>query len=549
MNAALSLEISQLDEKHLRQRILLAWAVLRVHHVLLAATAETRSNGDDAFDRYIVVRSMSSEHRALENAAAHAVFLEDHYPRVSKSDFHHHLLNSSRAVNVEKSLSKLFILPIEVTPEGSRLVHCIFVMAHQISDGMSLFRWASHFTRLMNSSTLDLTGQLRSMCSTSISPRLPPAQESLYPTPSGSRSYHRWSWLLSRILRHTRHAPHPAFSNPLRRIEPLTTPPVFSSQTYSAALSYSSPPPLCTQILSFSLSTDASRNLSQHCSQLGVTIGAGLFTLVAMSMMMFHERINPHLDPHKSPSFVGSFPLNPRPFLAKDTTDAEDSLILGFSDGISLPYIPTDLPLVPRFRVLARLAHRQLRVYQKRKQTQTKSDIEALGSRNPSQLIPHLYLNTLERFNNDLPPEKRMSIDPQGAYPASVSPTGSTCGVSSVGDRQSKLFSESIARVIPAAPTIRDEADDTKSVDRADNEGLVATYRGMSSVVRARDGEFLVGTGGNRDALGFGISYDANMIDPELADEWVEVVKSLFEPVKESGCGVPVHDSNGRAKL
>lgn len=521
LTAALTLELhTTLTPEELRRRITLAWTVLRLHHVLLSATAVSledlpinlNSSGLTLY-RFFKVDQPRDAELEIEHATKHVAFLSDHFARVDLSDFRKHVINTDRAIDPREALSKLFVLPPEDMSPETRHLHCVFVMAHQIVDGMSAFRFMGHFTDLINLADGQLVERLTTLCSTSLTDRLPPAQESLYPPIPGSRARQRWFWAISRILRHTHRPPPPqlpAFVNPLRRPQPLTTPPSLDPQTYSPVLSYKSPPPLCTHHRRFTLSPEASRTLSDLCRANQISVGAGLFTLVALSMMHFHRIREPETALSKRGAFVGSFPVNPRPFLLvtnPSKTTVSPGLALGFSpDGISLPYLPPDLPLRPRFRLLGRLAQRQLRTYQKRR-----PELVTLGSHSPTQMIPQLYLSTLERMRDRLAPARRWSVDPQGAYPPSPPPPPppSTCGVSSVGDQSTALMS-------PSRP------------------GTLATFASVGSGVRARDSEFLVGCGGSGDHIWFGLSYDANVIDPLRVEEWVEVMRDMFEsPDKE----------------
>ena len=570
MNGTLTLDLaSSLSPEQMRKRVVLAWSVLRRDHILYSATARTVPSSEAAtsysnpFDRYFQVQHISSPQEAIEDAEQQVAFLEDHYSDVQYPNFYHHMLNSGRVIDPLKSLSRLFVLPIDASGQ-TRQLRLVFVMGHQIADGMSLFRAMAHFTSLMNLSVARLHHRLDLLCSRTPKLHLIPAQESLYPRPPGSLARQRWFWAICRIIRHTRRVTQPAFANPLQRIEPLMSSPRFNTPAYPDVLSYNYFPPVETRILSFNLSTAASRNIQRHCSDIGVTVGAGLFALTAISMMIFHERRRPP-DPNNTAqplSFVGGFPLNIRPFLTMDTTGIEDSLVLGFSDGISLPHLPISLPLIPRFRILARLAHRQLRQYQKRKpapssasspvsQSDSTTQTTAINSQSPHLLIPLLYLSTLERFNLRLPPDRQVPwLNIQGAYPAAVSATGATCGISSVGDRQAKLFAALLAQTTEdedGDSAVKDTSQTTVPETLASPESQPPTppshhpspptpspspafrYKSLTSVVRARDNEFLIGTGGSKDSLGFGVSYDANAIDPVLAAEWVEVVKNMFE--------------------
>jgi hypothetical protein len=284
------------------------------------------------------------------------------------------------------------------------------------------------------------------------------------------------------------------------------------SPTYSEILSYSKVPPLNSFNQEATLSPAAMNNLRYLCRAANASIGSGCFALVALVMMMLEERLHPSIPLSQRRPFVGSFPVNPRPFLAgAPTTGAEDSLMLAFSDGLALPFLPSDLPVEGRFKLLARQADRQLRTFQKRKRSH--GEEVHLGSRSPSQLIPSLYVGSVERAESKVPQERRTSIDPQGAYPARQSETMATCGVSSVGSRESLIGAGKY------------------DLEQPEKE-FVADFRDFRSAVRVRDGEFLVGSAGDKDRLHFSVSYDGNAIDPAKAVEWKSLIEEVLEPRK-----------------
>jgi hypothetical protein len=233
-------------------------------------------------------------------------------------------------------------------------------------------------------------------------------------------------------------------------------------------------------------------------------------------MMLFEERRNPDTPADERKPYVGSFPVNPRPFLeGPPTTGKEDSLMLAFSDGIALPFLPSDLNLEGRFRLLGKQAHRQLRQYQKRPRNTTEQ--LQLGTRSPDQLLPMLYLSTMERLENKSDDHRKRGWNIQGQYPAKVGGSLATCGVSSVGSRASII-----------GPGKYD-------VSRLPHDkDLVADFRGLNTTVRARDGEFLVGAVGDGEVFRFGVSYDGCVIDPALANEWKCVMETILEPSEGS---------------
>jgi hypothetical protein len=181
--------------------------------------------------------------------------------------------------------------------------------------------------------------------------------------------------------------------------------------------------------------------------------------------------------------------------------------MLAFSEGITLPFLPSSLPLVPRFRLLGKQAHRQLRQYQKRPRDPSSSLLE-LGTKSPAQLLPQLYLSTLTRLSL----LQNKPLDLQGAYPAASPPTLATCGVSSVGDRTSII-----------APGKYDVHAPLK------DKVVAADFRDIQSAVRARDGEFLCGAASDREQTYFMISVDGCAIDLGKADEFKRVIEGILE--------------------
>jgi hypothetical protein len=227
-------------------------------------------------------------------------------------------------------------------------------------------------------------------------------------------------------------------------------------------------------------------------------------------MMDIHARRYPHLTPDEIPAMTASFPLNPRAFFA-DPPPA-DSCMLAFSDGIVMPFLPSTLPIEKRFRLTSRIANRELRVYQKRLKTTGKGEISAgLDKHSPGRLLATGYLAQIERAESKLPEDKKLGFgNPQGELKASVGP-GATCGVSSVGSLKGYFRPGEF------------DLNDTK-------KDFVVDYRGLRMGVRARDGEFLIGSSTDSEGrVGFGVSYDANAIDAEAAEMWARTITGLLE--------------------
>lgn len=507
---------TRLSLKQLRARVELVWALMRQKHILLSARVakavdilpETSVGGSE--DRFYVFEPSSDPFSMLREAKQHIVFVADHFPQLDPDDFFIHTLNSSRCIDESQAMSRLYVMPIAQDQNGQHQMHFMFLAGHEIVDGLTSMRWMASFIKLLNLSAAQLVHDAAALCARAPTGRLPPAQESLYPPIRGSPARQRWSWALTRILRHTRRPPPAAFQNPLRRIKGSANPTPFKPK-YVPVLDYSRTPPLNSFRIRATLGPASVRRMSRICREARISIGSGCFALVSLVMMLFEERRNPHIPAPERLPFVGSFPVNPRPFLAgKPTTGKEDSLMLAFSDGVTLPFLPSDLDLEGRLRLLGKQAHRQLRQYQKRPKT-IEEEIH-LGSRSPTQLLPLLYLNTMESLERGSKPHRKRGWDIQGAYPAKPPSSLSTCGVSSVGARGS---------IISAG-----RYDTTGQLEPG--QDLVADFRNLDTTVRARNGEFLVGAAGDGDYLWFGVSYDGCAIDPELASQWKQVMETIL---------------------
>ncbi|OAP59383.1 hypothetical protein AYL99_06681 [Fonsecaea erecta] len=543
---------TSLSPDALRARILLAWSVMRQKHILLSARvakavdvpgAIQSSSSFHPEDRVYVFEPSRDPGAMLHEAMKHAVFVGDHYPDVDVDEFFIHTLNVRRCIDETQALSRLYVMPIEsdddttTTISGLHQVHLMFIAGHEIVDGLTSMRWMSSFIDLLNQSAQRLSAEAARLCTASPVDRLPPAQESLYPPVKGSPARQRWSWLLTRILRHTRQPPPASFQNPLRRQTSLPQATPLKSK-FSRVLDYTQTPPLNTFPLRASLGPASTRRLSRICRQARISIGSGCFALVALVMMGFEERRHPGVPTHERLPFVGSFPVNPRPFLGGvSTTGKEDSLMLAFSDGITLPFLPaTNLDLEGRLRLLGKQAHRQLRRYQKR--PRSLEEEAHLGSRSPSQLLPQLYLSTLEYLARKSPSARKRGWNVQGAYPARASRTLATCGVSSVGargtiiaagkyDTRGQRGGREESRQGSLSPAERQQGAGAET--GAGARDVVADFRNLHTTVRARDGEFLVGVVGDGDSLMFGVSYDGCAIDSGLAGEWKRVMESILE--------------------
>ncbi|KAM0695938.1 hypothetical protein Q7P36_004421 [Cladosporium allicinum] len=502
LNVQLDLTIrSNLSHEQLRERILLAWTLFRCEHPLAQSKAlERQSYMDDPRVAtppiYCVVDVPENDSVAIANAQESLIFLEDHFSHVDAYDFWMHAQNSARVVDAAKSLSKCFVYPFTPPsqPGGLTTLRFLAVIGHQITDGLTNYTWMRSFIHLLNRSLPDLHSALsRDITPTALLSRLPPPQESLYPLITGSLARKRWFWALTRILRHVRKPHRAGFSNPLRRATPIKTSPPPTNLRPSPRLH---PPPTPNNPPRLRQSPP-SRNRPPN----------------SPLSLRWHTPLS-----DRKP-FITGFPLNPRPFL-REPVQAE-SLMLAFSDGIELPFLPSYLPLENRLKLLAKRAQKQLAVYQKREALPSADDAGAfyyMGSRGPGRMLQTQYLGSLERANEKIPEQFRGGVkSPQGAYPMRPNATMQTCGVSSVGRRDAFI-----------GPGMYD----VKSLLGQSGKDFVADFKDIDAAVRARDGEFLIGVWGTESGLGLTVSADASTLDPELMKSWQARLRGIFEELE-----------------
>ena len=510
MTGTLTCEVQHsLSKEDLRHRIASAWTALRLRHVLLMS----RHYDDVSFDlRYFAIDVPQSLQQAVRAVEESIVWVEDQYSHVDPHDFHDHALNVARIIEPKKCMSKLHVLPLERLPGGTYKLSFLIIMAHQISDGLSAYGWFKDLIRLLNLPLRAIEEEIKTSLNLDIlRSKLPPAQEDLYPGIVGNKARQRWIWAIIRVLRHVKHTLPPTFTNPLYR-EKRRTKPEPLERTYNKLFSYEGPdmPPMNTGHMSATLSPCASARLIALCKDARLSIGAGCFALAGLAMMDIHASRYPHLAPADVPAMTASFPLNPRAFFANPPP--ADSCMLAFSDGIVMPYLPASLPIEKRFRLTSKIANRELRVYQKRLKTTGKGEISAgLDKHSPGRLLATGYLAQIERVESKLPEGRKLGFgNPQGELKASTG-TAATCGVSSVGSLKGYFR--------PGEYDLNDKS-----------KGFVADYRGLRMGVRARDGEFLIGSSTDSEGrVGFGVSYDANAIDVEAAEMWARTITGLLE--------------------
>lgn len=483
----------------LRRRILLAWTNLRVQHVLLGASVRTDTeNGLRSFQVHVPQTAQIAIDETLRNVT----FLEDDYPNVEFDPFYEHIMSTGRTITVSKSVSRLFVLPLRRISGQTFELTLIQIAAHLVLDGMTSYSWSSHFLHLLNQSESELLAQIET-CTKSEKVRnlLPPAQEDLYPVVPGNVARQRWFWAIMRILRHVKKPIQAGFVNPIRRID-QRSPNLPLPAKFPTALDYSPQyqPPLETGSIILTLSLAAAQRLRSLSRSAGTSIGAGCFALVGLAMMALETELHPHVSLSERKPFVASFPLNPRPFF--NYNGPADSCMLAFSEGIVLPWLPVDLDIEGRFKILCRRAHEGLKSYQKR----LRDPVEGLDPHSPLRLIANGYLGAMERSG----------IDVQGAYAAHSAAGLATCGVSSVGSVKAFLHTG----MYP--------------LEKHTDKSFVADFKAVRHGVRARENEFLVGCAGYGDGmLHFGVSYDATAMDEVMVSRWQEMMMSILEPEQQ----------------
>ncbi|KAK0255631.1 hypothetical protein LTR29_002057 [Friedmanniomyces endolithicus] len=509
LNVMLELEMkSTVGEAELRRRILLAWTCLRCQHWLLqtkalagkdVAAATLKESRDDIF---FAVDVPSTVNNAVEEAEHHLVHLNEHHDEVGWRDFWLHCQNTPRVVDPKKALAKMFVLPSERRAEsnGTSTLRFLTVGAHHIWDGLTT-----------------TPQQLEERLQTLLDPdgvrvRLPLPQEALYPPISGARARQRWFWLLTRILRHVRTPLLAGFGNPLERQSSLPSTPL--SPIYAKALDYSRLPPLNTVTCPVAIRQRPTQHLHRLCREVKASIGAGCFALSALVMMEMYEQLHPDIPLEQRRPFVSGFPLNPRAFFNHHVDP--DSCMLAFCDGITLPFLPSSLPLDGRLRLLIRQAHRQLAAYQKRtRPAEAQAELRYMSSRGAGRVLANQYIGSVERADQQLPEALRTGVNPQGGYAMKPNLSRQTCGVSSVGNRSSVISAK-----------MYDVHDEARIVEQ---EGFVADFRSIHAAVRAREGEFLVGIGGSDEGLWADVSIDASSINVSLVELWKEKMESVLD--------------------
>ncbi|KAI0517275.1 hypothetical protein F5B22DRAFT_115821 [Xylaria bambusicola] len=509
VNGLLKLNVStRLSGEQLRHHVVLAFTLLRLRHCLLAARTELRTL---EVEPWFLVGIPRTSDAAIRDAGSALQFLDPAVDGVSDmDDFYVHAQNVARIVKPSEAMARVFVLPRK--GEGNiQALQFLFVMAHQITDGLSSMNWMADFVRILNMPTEELRREIEMAISPeSIRAKLPPAQEDLYAPVAATTARERWFWAITLILRHVEKPMPAAFPNPLHRDTRLSKPRPFALK-YPNALDYSQTPPLNTFYVRLQLSPAASKRLYRLCKEAKASIGAGGFVLVGMAMMAIHEERFPNKPDAARRPFVGSFPLNPRVFFG--AKNILESVMLAFSKGIVLPFLPSHLDVEGRFRLLVRQASRQLSAYQKRVKLHNDNEaVSYMGIKGPGRLLATNYIDGIERLRDTLPPRLKDALPPpQGEYVVpSWAVSRATCGVSSIG-------------AIDWSASKHDLGADPGE------ENVVASIERFTSGVRVRETEFLVGTWSEDGIIGAGVSFDGNFIDEDSVQLWVEKMKSILD--------------------
>jgi hypothetical protein len=511
MNSLFTVEIRHsLSKSDFRKRIALVWASLRLQHVLLQAKVH---EDDETGRRSFVIGLQNNMDEVIEESSKEIVWVEDLYSEVDGLELHRHCLNVGRIIDPSKCLSRLHVLPLVELPNGNFTFRALIIMAHQISDGLTAYNWFNHFIRIFNQSSATVRRDIeRFRHPEEIKKRLPPAQEDLYPPIKGNKAKQRWFWAIMRVLRHVRKTLPPTFVNPLRREQRLPEAKSLEPK-FNKLFNYSEEkkPPMNSFNCSVACSEATSTRLMQLCRSIGVSIGAGGFALAGIAMMELHEASYPNILDSERAAFAASFPLNPRAFFGFNTP--ADSCMLAFSEGIVMPFLPSSLPIEGRFKLIARHANRELKMYQKRARAVVKSDFDPHST---GRILANGFLTMLDRVEGKLPHNRKMGWNPQGELPVKPFPYLATCGVSSVGS---------------TAGYFQEGQHDFSLVGK-EGKDFVAEFRNLNTGVRARENEFLIGSSSDHNGIvNFSVSYDGNAISEEATEIWAKKISTLLDEV------------------
>ena len=513
MNTLLTLKLRhKLSKEALRRQFTLAWANLQLEHTHLMTRVEVN---EDTGERNFVVDVPQNIEALVQEAEKSIVWVEDSYSDVTRQEMFFHGMNVTRIIQPDKCLSKVFVLPLKSLPNENFELPLYLVIAHEISDGLAAYSWFRDFLRILNTPLHEIEANINKLCTAdSIHARLPPAQEDLYPPVAGNIARQRWFWAIIRVLRHVKKTLPPTFVNPLRRDQRLLQTNILEPK-FNRLFDYSREhqPPMSCSFITAALSPSASKRVIELChASANVSIGAGCFALAGLCMMEIHESRYPDMSGAERPAFVASFPLNPRAFFANPP--AADSCMLAFSEGVVMPFLPSSLPIEGRFRLTAKNANRELRMYQKRLRGKdmSKGVGVSFDKHSPSRLLATGYIASLERVKIVSSAAKQPKINPQGSLAPKMGKYAATCGVSSIGS---------------IASFLKSDAYDLNSVS---GENMAVDYVDIWTAVRARENEFLIGSW--TDASGivkFGASFDLNAIPQKAAEMWKSKIEGLLD--------------------
>lgn len=142
INATLELDVfTTCTPQQIRKRILLAWTLLRLHHVLLLSKAVFRQPfmrpAHKSPTRYHLVKYPLSKQQAISEAQSCLKVIDNSHKSFDLGDFFHHAQNVARIVQPTKALAHLFVAPIDEA-HPPRRIQMLMVMG--VSEAASACR-------------------------------------------------------------------------------------------------------------------------------------------------------------------------------------------------------------------------------------------------------------------------------------------------------------------------------------------------------------------------------------------------------------------------
>ena len=158
MNALFTLEIRhKLSKEEIRRRITLAWASLRLQHVMLQSRMiENKTTGE----RNFAIEIEDSAGDILEETSKSIVWVDDLYDSVDGIELYRHCQNVARIIAPSQCLSRMHVLPLRPLLNGNFELQFLIIMAHQISDGLTAYNTFSHFLRILNTPAPDIEKEI-----------------------------------------------------------------------------------------------------------------------------------------------------------------------------------------------------------------------------------------------------------------------------------------------------------------------------------------------------------------------------------------------------